>query len=152
MGEEMQKSLCAGTIYRGKSVHLQALNRYTSLGRNRSYLYNPLYMRFRIRPLYTPTLFVCLMVLLLAACKNKPKKFVIGVSQCSEDIWRDKLNSELKMGELLNDSLTVLLASSNDDSEKQIQQINHFIDAEVLGITRSVEYISTQNGDIRHFD
>ena len=26
------------------------------------------------------------------------------------------------------------------------------IDAEVLGITRSVEYISTQNGDIRHFD
>lgn len=26
------------------------------------------------------------------------------------------------------------------------------IDTEVLGITRSVEYISTQNGDIRHFD
>ena len=41
MGEEMQKSLCAGTIYRGKSVLLQALNRYTSLGKNRSYLYNP---------------------------------------------------------------------------------------------------------------
>ena len=80
-------------------------------------------MRFRIRPLYTSTLFVCLMVLLLTSCKRDSQKFVIGVSQCSEDIWRDKLNSELKMGELLNDSLTVLLASSNDDSEKQIQQI-----------------------------
>ena len=100
-------------------------------------------MRFRIRPLYTPTLFVCLMVLLLAACKNKPKKFVIGVSQCSEDIWRDKLNSELKMGELLNDSLTVLLASSNDDSEKQIQQINHFIDAGVDLLLVSPNQLST---------
>ena len=100
-------------------------------------------MRIRIRPLYTPTLFVCLMVLLLAACKNKPKKFVIGVSQCSEDIWRDKLNSELKMGELLNDSLTVLLASSNDDSEKQIQQINHFIDAGVDLLLVSPNQLST---------
>ncbi|MDD6608040.1 MAG: substrate-binding domain-containing protein, partial [Paraprevotella sp.] len=100
-------------------------------------------MRIRIRPLYTSTLFVCLMVLLLAACKNKPKKFVIGVSQCSEDIWRDKLNSELKMGELLNDSLTVLLASSNDDSEKQIQQINHFIDAGVDLLLVSPNQLST---------
>ncbi len=37
-------------------------------------------------------------------CHQQPKKFVIGVSQCSEDIWRDKLKDELKMGEYLNNS------------------------------------------------
>ena len=55
-------------------------------------------------------------------------KFVIGVSQCSEDIWRDKLNDELKMGEYLNDSLIVKLASSNDDNVLQNKQINQFVD------------------------
>ena len=64
----------------------------------------------------------------LAACKQQPKKFVIGVSQCSEDIWRNKLNDELKMGEYLNDSLIVKLASSNDDNVLQNKQVNQFVD------------------------
>ena len=64
----------------------------------------------------------------LAACKQQPKKFVIGVSQCSEDIWRDKLNDELKMGEYLNDSIIVKLASSNDDNVLQNRQVNQFVD------------------------
>lgn len=64
----------------------------------------------------------------LAACKQQPKKFVIGVSQCSEDIWRDKLNDELKMGEYLNDSIIVKLASSNDDNVLQNKQVNQFVD------------------------
>lgn len=66
--------------------------------------------------------------LLLTACWGGKKKYVIGVSQCSEDIWRDKLNGELKTGEYLNDSLVVRLASSNDDDKKQVAQINQFID------------------------
>ena len=74
------------------------------------------------------TIAACLLTLLLSACSGNSKKYVIGVSQCSEDIWRDKLNSELKMGELLNDSLTVKIVSSNDDSKKQTEQVNHFID------------------------
>ena len=67
----------------------------------------------------------------LAACKQQPKKFVIGVSQCSEDIWRDKLNDELKMGEYLNDSIIVKLASSNDDNVLQNKQVNQFVDEDV---------------------
>ena len=74
------------------------------------------------------TIAACLITLLLSACSGNSKKYVIGVSQCSEDIWRDKLNSELKMGELLNDSLIVKIVSSNDDSKKQTEQVNHFID------------------------
>ena len=66
--------------------------------------------------------------MLLTGCHQQPKKFVIGVSQCSEDIWRDKLKDELKMGEYLNDSLIVKLASSNDDNVLQNKQVNQFID------------------------
>lgn len=67
-------------------------------------------------------------IVLLTGCAQKPRKYVIGVSQCSEDIWRDKLNDELKMGEYLNDSLIVKLASSNDDNVLQNKQVNQFVD------------------------
>ena len=73
------------------------------------------------------TLFIYVLVVMFAACTEKPKKFVIGVSQCSEDIWRDKLNDELKMGEYLNDSIIVKLASSNDDNVLQNKQVNQFV-------------------------
>ena len=66
--------------------------------------------------------------LLTVGCVKHPKKYVIGVSQCSEDIWRDKLNDELKMGEYLNDSIIVKLASSNDDNVLQNKQVNQFVD------------------------
>lgn len=67
-------------------------------------------------------------IVLLTGCAQQPRKYVIGVSQCSEDIWRDKLNDELKMGVYLNDSLIVKLASSNDDNVLQNKQINQFVD------------------------
>lgn len=67
-------------------------------------------------------------IVLMTGCAQQPRKFVIGVSQCSEDVWRDKLNDELKMGEYLNDSLIVKLASSNDDNVLQNKQVNQFID------------------------
>ena len=67
-------------------------------------------------------------IVLLTGCAQQPRKYVIGVSQCSEDVWRDKLNDELKMGEYLNDSLIVKLASSNDDNVLQNKQVNQFID------------------------
>ncbi len=81
--------------------------------------------------------------LLLSACGQQHKKYVIGVSQCSEDIWRDKLNDELKTGEYLNDSIQVRLASSNDDNEKQIRQINQFVDEGVDLLVVSPNQLST---------
>ena len=68
-------------------------------------------------------------ILLVVSCRQQQhRKFVIGVSQCSEDIWRDKLNDELKTGEYLNDSIIVKLASSNDDNVLQNKQVNQFVD------------------------
>lgn len=69
-----------------------------------------------------------LCALLLASCANQPRKYIIGVSQCSMDTWREKLNSELKTAEYLNDSVEVRLASADDDNASQLSQINYFID------------------------
>lgn len=88
------------------------------------------------------TLFIYVLVVMFAACTEKPKKFVIGVSQCSEDIWRDKLNNELKMGEYLNDSIIVKLASSNDDNVLQNKQVNQFVDEGVDLIVVSPNQLS----------
>lgn len=71
---------------------------------------------------------IILCILLLCSCGNKPKKYIIGVSQCSMDAWREKLNSELKTAEYLNDSVEVRLASADDDNDSQLSQINYFID------------------------
>lgn len=79
---------------------------------------------FRIGSLYL----IILCSLLLSSCGNKPKKYIIGVSQCSMDTWREKLNSELKTAEYLNDSVEVRLASADDDNASQLSQINYFID------------------------
>lgn len=79
---------------------------------------------FRIGSLYL----IILCCLLLCSCGNKPKKYIIGVSQCSMDAWREKLNSELKTAEYLNDSVEVRLASADDDNDSQLSQINYFID------------------------
>ena len=32
---------------------------------------------------------------LLLSCGSEKKRYVVGVSQCSEDVWREKLNEEL---------------------------------------------------------
>ena len=78
----------------------------------------------------TGRLLLCLLALLtLCGCnRQRPRKYVIGVSQCSQDVWRDKLNRELKTSEYFNDSLEVRLASANDNSRRQMEQINQFVD------------------------
>ena len=63
-----------------------------------------------------------------SACSdNNVKKYVIGVSQCSEDIWRDKLNNELVMSTYQHDNVTLKFASANDNDRLQKQQIEQFI-------------------------
>ena len=36
----------------------------------------------------------------LASCSGGKVKYRIGISQCSDDIWRDKQNAELRMGHI----------------------------------------------------
>lgn len=77
------------------------------------------------------SLLIVVTMLLLASCREKPKKYVIAVSQCSTDVWREKLNDELRTAQYLNDSIEVRLASADDNSKRQVAQINKFIDDKV---------------------
>ena len=94
---------------------------------------------FRIGSLYL----IILCSLLLCSCGNKPKKYIIGVSQCSMDAWREKLNSELRTAEYLNDSIEVRLASADDDNDSQLSQINNFIDQGVSLLIVSPNQVNT---------
>lgn len=68
-----------------------------------------------------------LLSLLLLSCSREERRYVVGVSQCSEDIWRDKLNEELRMGEYYHSNLQLHIASANDNDQRQIAQIDDFI-------------------------
>ena len=73
-------------------------------------------------------LYILFFTLLFSACSdNNVKKYVIGVSQCSEDIWRDKLNNELVMSTYQHDNVILKFASANDNDRLQKQQIEQFI-------------------------
>ena len=73
---------------------------------------------------------VLLGVVLMAITGCTPKKsdrYVIGVSQCSADIWREKQNAELKMGAYLQGNVELRFAAAYDSDERQVQQIDSLL-------------------------
>lgn len=64
-------------------------------------------------------------ILILASCGEK-KTYRIGISQCSSDDWRDKMNQEVLREAMLHDDVVVEIRSANDDSNKQISDIEYF--------------------------
>lgn len=65
-------------------------------------------------------------VLLLSACGGRKKSLVIGVSQCSDDIWRTKLNDELSVAARTG-GMDIRFSSADDDSHRQMEQIRRFV-------------------------
>lgn len=72
-----------------------------------------------------------LATLLLVGCQGGHEQWRIGVSQCSGDIWRDKLNSELRMGAYAHEDVELLFASADDSDERQVEQIDSFLAADI---------------------
>ena len=70
-----------------------------------------------------------LMLPLFLLCGGSAKKqYVIGVSQCSEDVWREKLNEELRIAALYYNNVDLRIKSAYDDVKLQTEQINSFVD------------------------
>ena len=65
---------------------------------------------------------VCMMVCI--GCAPKAKHYVIGVSQCSADIWREKQNAELRMGTFFHEGVELRFAAAYDSDERQVEQID----------------------------
>ena len=68
--------------------------------------------------------------LLLCGCGNTPsvKKYRIGVSQCSDDDWRKKMNEEIEREVMIHSEAEVEIRSADDNNEKQISDIKYFLD------------------------
>lgn len=83
-------------------------------------------MRNPSRPI---TIILCLLLmpfmLPLGGC-SKEKKYRIGVSQCSTDDWRSKLNEEILREMIFHDNAEVEIRSADDSNEKQIADIRYF--------------------------
>ena len=68
------------------------------------------------------------MLAVSASCSSSSeKKYRIGVSQCSDDIWRDKQNSELQIGAYFHENVELRFAAAYDSDERQIQQIDSLV-------------------------
>lgn len=73
------------------------------------------------------TLFIIILLAIISSCSTGEKKYRIGVSQCSDDIWRDKQNTELKMAAYFHDNVDLKFAAAYDSDERQIQQIDSLV-------------------------
>lgn len=68
-----------------------------------------------------------LLLMLLAGCTGQQKRFVIGVSQCSNDEWRTQMNKEISREALFYPEAEVVFRSAEDDSRQQIHDIEVLI-------------------------
>lgn len=58
---------------------------------------------------------------------QKKDVYKIGISQCSEDDWRIKMNEEIEREVLLHDDVEVEIRSADDSSNKQIADLDYFL-------------------------
>lgn len=77
---------------------------------------------------FTLCILTLLMLLLpLTGCKEH-KAYRIGISQCSQDDWRRKMNDEINREIMLHPEAEVEIRSADDSNEKQIADIRYFMD------------------------
>lgn len=67
---------------------------------------------------------ILFILLTLQSCHNSSPRYVIGVSQCSEDLWRNKLRSELEVATYFNEGVELHYTTAFDDSRRQAEQID----------------------------
>lgn len=74
-------------------------------------------------------LYVILLLLVLVSCSDR--RTVIGVSQCSDDLWRQKVNREIKIGQYQYKNVDVVFASADNNGQRQARQIDSLVKAKV---------------------
>lgn len=76
-----------------------------------------------------PLLGIFLLGLFFNSCTSQElKSYSIGVSQCSDDEWRHKMNTEILREALFYEGLDVEIRSAKDDNKTQISDIDYFVD------------------------
>lgn len=68
------------------------------------------------------------LLLFASGCAPRQEEIRIGVSQCSQDDWRTKMNDEINREILLHPEASVEIRSADDNNEKQIADIRYYMD------------------------
>ena len=80
-----------------------------------------------MRQILTIGTVLSVLLIFLTGCTRERPRYVIGVSQCSDDIWREKQNAELRMGAYLQGDVELRFAAAFDSDERQVQQIDSLV-------------------------
>ena len=67
------------------------------------------------------------LTILLSGCRHE-RPMRIGVSQCSDDDWRRKMNEEIFREAMFHDNIEVEIRSADDSNERQIADLRYFVD------------------------
>ena len=71
--------------------------------------------------------YITAVVMLFASCAGK-ETYRIGVSQCAEGRWREKVNNEMLAAQhLYEQDVKVTIASAHDDTQLQVRQIDSLV-------------------------
>lgn len=81
----------------------------------------------RIRSILLLFAIIAPLCLPFTSCKRN-KVYKIGVSQCSRDDWRNKMNEEIEREILIHPEAKVEIRSADDKNEKQIEDIRYFFE------------------------
>lgn len=99
---------------------------------------------------FVAALLLCLFIQTLTSCTGEKKRYVIGVSQCSEDSWRSKLMSELELSTYFNEGVELIMRSANDNVDEQRQQIQELVDMNVDMLIISPQQTGNLSDAISH--
>ncbi|MDE7160620.1 MAG: substrate-binding domain-containing protein [Muribaculaceae bacterium] len=78
--------------------------------------------------LFSGLLLMSVIILSGGCSEKKEATWRIGVSQCSDDIWRTKMNDEIYREVLFHPEVDVEIRTADDDNARQIADIEHFIE------------------------
>lgn len=74
-------------------------------------------------------LILTLILNLLCSCtKEEKSKYIIGISQCSDDLWRQTMNSEILLEASINQNIEVDIRTVKDDTRQQIRDIEELLE------------------------
>ncbi|MDE7412617.1 MAG: substrate-binding domain-containing protein [Muribaculaceae bacterium] len=83
-------------------------------------------LRSSLLSVFLPAL---ILLILLGSCGRKEgsHRYRIGISQCSDDDWRQKMNREIEREVMIHPEVEVEIRSADDNNEKQIADIDYFL-------------------------
>ena len=91
----------------------------------------PYINRYKLLPL-SVSVCICLISTLLFSCSKDEAKYHIGFSQCVGGAWREKVNMEMLSAQhLYNNVVDVDIKNADNISERQVAQIDSFVNAGV---------------------